>query len=207
MSRSSGGMSRPACKRRTQVDPSHRHPQTLIPRRLDRESAGKGPELRQLSGKTASTGGGTQWASSPYHDVQASVDTWGERTMSVCWGRDCRGWPSVVLPTVRRKVGALSRHGRFHQKIGITNWPERRWAQAYRDYGWSDMHVLYGSSSLAHVQSLERLLINAFRGQLVRSDGYFHNAVGGGGGRHAICGPYYLYAVGARKYARIIYDK
>ena len=113
------------------------------------------------------------------------------------------GWPSTVFSTLRRKVGALSRHQGYHQKVGITNFPERRWNQAYALEGWNDMRVIYVSTSYAHVCERETWLIDAFRDGLVRPPGYFYNARGGGGGRPPATGPYYLYVVNAPRWSRM----
>lgn len=113
------------------------------------------------------------------------------------------GWPSVVQSSLNRKVGALCRHGAFHRKIGITNDPSRRWRSAYRGYGWLWMNVVYESSSHDHVCQLEYDFIERFRAQIMRSDGWYYNAVGGGGGRKPHNGPYYLYLVTAPKFSRI----
>ena len=117
--------------------------------------------------------------------------------------RDITGWPSNVGRILNCKVGALARHGGFHRKIGITNYPERRWQQAYRHHGWVQMHVIYKSSSHARVCELERQMVDRFRGELMQSPGYYWNAQGGGGGRRPRNGPFFLYVVTAPRFARI----
>lgn len=117
--------------------------------------------------------------------------------------RSLTGHPSRVRSRLCRKIGALARHGGFHRKIGITNKPARRWREYYGPNGWHEMHVLYVSRSHSHVCSLERELVRRFDEELMRSPGYPWNGVGGGGGRRPSYGPYYLYMVRARKYARI----
>lgn len=117
--------------------------------------------------------------------------------------REASGWPSQVEHRVRRKVGALARHGAFHRKIGITNDPVRRWKQAYRHHGWVQMHVIYQSSSHVHVCSLEQMMVQRFFDDLMTSPGYYWNGTGGGGGRKPTAGPFFLYLVTAPKFARI----
>jgi hypothetical protein len=116
------------------------------------------------------------------------------------------GWPSLALSTLRRKIGAHARHHAFHQKVGITNWPERRWAQYYAGQNWDHMRVLYMSSSWDHVCTLEAELIDTFRDGLSRTAGYYHNAVAGGGGRIPEYGPYYLYVVNAPRGRRFNFN-
>lgn len=112
------------------------------------------------------------------------------------------GWPSQVLESLNRSVGAHSRRF-FHCKVGISNDPERRWREAYRPKGWHKMHVLYESSSHPHVCMLEAMLVARFfqRDDVLKY--WYYNAVGGGGGPKPRSGPYYLYLVSASKYARI----
>ena len=118
----------------------------------------------------------------------------------VIWGRMITGRPITAETILRRKVGALARHRGFHQKVGITNDPDRRWRQAYAPIGWHDMHVLYSSSSHSNVRALEKALIEWLD---VRSaDAWFYNEVAGGGGRAPSAGPFYVYVVNAPKYAR-----
>lgn len=117
--------------------------------------------------------------------------------------RAATGWPEYVQGVINLKVGALARHGAFHRKIGITNYPERRWRQAYRHHGWVQMHVIYRSTSHDHVCDLERRMVNRFYDDLMRSPGYYWNSTGGGGGRKPLNGPYFLYIVTAPKFARI----
>lgn len=120
----------------------------------------------------------------------------------VYW-RELTGRPDDVEARLNRKVGALARHGAFHRKIGITNDPCRRWGQGYRPNGWVQMHVVYRSSSHANVCELERRIVTRFGDQLMMSPGLYWNAVGGGGGRKPLVGPYYLYLVTAPKFARL----
>lgn len=123
-------------------------------------------------------------------------------TNFVCY-RPLTGHPSQVKSRLCRKVGALSRHGGFHRKIGITNEPQRRWREFYGPNGWHEMHVLYESSSHRHVCDLEREFVRRFYDEVMRTPGWAWNGTGGGGGRKPLAGPYFLYMVRARRYARI----
>ncbi len=122
--------------------------------------------------------------------------------MTVIDWRWVTGWPETVRETLNRKIGALSRHRGFHQKVGITNDPTRRWRK-YKAEGWSDMEVIYSSSSYAHVQTVERYLIERFHFGECSSPGFAHNANPGGEGRPPAEGPYYVYVVNAPAYTRL----
>ncbi len=112
------------------------------------------------------------------------------------------GWPDAVEPRLRRKVGAFSRHGAFHKKIGITNDPWTRW-RWHRARGWRRMEVIYQSSSHDNICELERRLVLRFHLGVVLG-GQHHNKVAGGGGRKpAPGGPYYLYLISAPIYTRM----
>ena len=88
------------------------------------------------------------------------------------------GWPSQ-LTTMRSRIGALVRNSTGF-KIGITNWPEMR-AQAYqRDY--TDMVVVYATSSRKNAADLETWLIDFYRNNH-RATERLDNDRGGGGGR------------------------
>ena len=113
------------------------------------------------------------------------------------------GWPPQVSSRLHRKVGALSRHGGFHKKIGITNAPRTRWLRHYAD-GWRRMELIYRSDSHNHVCALERQLVERFH-LGVALGGYCHNQVGGGGGRKPATGPFYLYMLLGRRHARFAY--
>ena len=122
------------------------------------------------------------------------------------WGTEVGGWPALTYATLRRKMGALARHGYFfHRKVGITNDPERRWREAYAPRGWSEMRVIYVSRSHAHVEWVERELIDALRFGLATSRGWYYNRTGGGGGPKPKNGPYYVYLVGGPRYSRIVH--
>jgi hypothetical protein len=112
------------------------------------------------------------------------------------------GWPHTALGSLRRCVGAHSRRF-FHCKIGITNNPDRRWREAYRPMGWHAMHVIYSSRSHRHVCQLEKALIQRFFERDEHLRYLYYNCVGGGGGPKPTCGPYYLYLVTAKKFARL----
>jgi hypothetical protein len=126
-----------------------------------------------------------------------------EKPADQVYYRDITGWPSNISKIIRLKVGALAWHGAFHRKIGITNYPERRWTQAYRHHGWVQMHVVYRSNSYEHVCELERMMVDRFRDEIMLSPGYYWNGTGGGGGRKPYDGPYFLYLVTAPKHSRI----
>ena len=113
------------------------------------------------------------------------------------------GLPGKVSDGIRRSIGAYSRWGAFHRKVGITNDPIRRWVQAYRHNGSKSMIVVYESSLHTHVCELERMMTGRFFDNLMVTPGYYWNATGGGGGRQPHNGPYYLYFVLAPKFARI----
>ena len=113
------------------------------------------------------------------------------------------GWPDQVESSIRRSIGQLCRHGSHHQKVGITNDPQRRWNEAYGPNGWEAMFILYKSSRHEHVCTLERRLVDRFEDGLSLTGGYYYNRTGGGGGRKPSIGPYYLYVVNGPKYARI----
>lgn len=124
--------------------------------------------------------------------------------MSVYYDYLISGRPDDVLERLTRKIGAVSRWGAFHQKVGITNNPERRWAMGYRSHGWQEMRVLYRSSNRDHTLDLERRLVKRFRENLCFSPGYYHNVAPGGEGRPPLTGPFFLYVVTARKFTRFI---
>lgn len=98
------------------------------------------------------------------------------------------GRPKDVLPSVRRRISAFTRICNVSQfKIGITNNPERRWKQAHKDI-YDEILVLYESSSIRSVSSLEYELVN-------HNWDFCDNLIAGGGGGIAITSPYYLYIV------------
>jgi hypothetical protein len=97
-------------------------------------------------------------------------------------------------------MGAYGRHWP-HVKIGITNDPNTRWTNGYRKRGWARMDVIYKSMSYAHVASMEKLLVKQI--DVSSSEGWFWNIRGGGGGRRAGRGPFYLYVAVAPRYSRI----
>jgi hypothetical protein len=127
----------------------------------------------------------------------------GRDAVTVVWGDEQKGWPSKVFPVLVTLICDLYDKGNTHFKIGITNNPQRRWAQAYGGYGWGNMHVIYESSSLDHTRDLERWLIESFDEKAIDVGGYYYNATGGGGGRRPLGGPYYVYCVSAPPYSRI----
>lgn len=116
------------------------------------------------------------------------------------------GWPAAVESRLARKVGAFSRHGGFHQKIGITNSPKTRW-RAHAADGWRGMQVIYKSRTWANVCDVETRLIDRFHMGKCRSPGRHHNINAGGGGKsgEAKDGFYYVYLLSAAPYTRFAY--
>lgn len=119
------------------------------------------------------------------------------------YDRSLTGWPTGVMGRLHLKLGALTRHGAFHMKIGISNKPTRRWREAYRKNGWVQMHLVYRSASHVHVCELEKLMIDRLGAGLMESAPWYYNEVAGGGGPKPRQGPFYLYVVTAPKFARI----
>ncbi len=96
------------------------------------------------------------------------------------------GWPNQVGSTMRRRVSGYTRGIPF--KIGITNAPQRRADEYdYNRLGYTQMLVIYETSSINHVRGLESNLIAHYGDDC-------DNSIGGGGGRVGV-GPYYLYIV------------
>lgn len=123
-------------------------------------------------------------------------------SMSIVRSSAITGHPTTVLTRLRRKVGALGRHGGFHLKVGITANPESRWSRGYAQYGWKRMVLVYQSQSHDHVCTVEKALVRHL--PFTRSRGWYHNSVAGGGGRKpSMEGPYYVYVVWSPKYARV----
>ena len=112
------------------------------------------------------------------------------------------GWPSGLKSRLTRKVGALSRHGAFHQKVGITDNPERRWSQ-HAPHRWKRMDVIYRSTSRLAVDQVETYLANHFLMSRCSSAGCYHNRIGGGGGRKPDASLlHYVYVLSAPAYTR-----
>ena len=89
-----------------------------------------------------------------------------------------------VLGTLRRRLSALKRSGRRF-KIGITGYPEVR-SDAYGPE-YTEMVVLYQTTSEHYIRELERLLVDEYRSHI-------DNETRGGGGD--VKGPpFYLYVV------------
>ena len=103
------------------------------------------------------------------------------------------GWPSQ-LTTMERRIGGFKRHASAF-KIGITNDPWRRMREyeVYSPRHYSEMIVLYETSSFTHAADLERRLINH-----QWYDPRIRNQISGGGGRPG-AGWYYLYVVRRRR--------
>jgi hypothetical protein len=117
--------------------------------------------------------------------------------------KEITGWPIGIETRLRKKVGALWRHGAYHQKIGITNNPERRWRERHSRDRWSRMHVIYKSTSHRHTCEIEKRLIEWF--DFTPTGGYHYNACSGGGGRIPTGGPYYVYVLTAARHTRLYY--
>ncbi|MBI3481107.1 MAG: GIY-YIG nuclease family protein [Nitrosomonadales bacterium] len=97
------------------------------------------------------------------------------------------GTPSQVRSTLLQRISAYTRQNRIRQfKIGITNHPDRRYSQAYADE-YDEMIVIYETSSINHVSTLEAALIE-------HNWEFTDNQVGGGGGNIGDP-PYFLYVV------------
>ncbi len=98
------------------------------------------------------------------------------------------GRPAKVLSGIKRRISAFTRSCNISRfKIGITSNPQRRWKE-YNQDGYDEMLVLYESSSINSVSSLEYDLIN-------HNWECCDNLVAGGGGGIAAVSPYYLYIV------------
>ena len=98
------------------------------------------------------------------------------------------GRPETVMPTLRRRVSAFTRHDRVRVfKIGITANPERRFREAYANR-FHEMRVLYQTTSRRNICAIESDLIEH---NWVVCD----NRIGGGGGRSSAGPLYYLYVV------------
>ena len=96
------------------------------------------------------------------------------------------GHPNQVVSSLNRSIGQyLANYDDV--KIGITANPERRF-QEHAVYGWDNMIVKYKTESVKYVNTIEEVLIEKYFDHLT-------NEVGGGGGRNAEDGPYYLYVL------------
>ena len=103
------------------------------------------------------------------------------------------GWPSRLNERLKRRISAFVKSSSAF-KIGITNWPERRKREyeTHHPRHYSEMIVLYATSSRGNAASLETQLIDH------NWDRYeLRNEIGGGGGPHGE-GWYYLYIVRRR---------
>jgi hypothetical protein len=72
--------------------------------------------------------------------------------------KDRSGHIKSLIPSLRRALGQYTRYCR-HFKIGLTSNPEQRW-NAYKRDGWSDMIVVYSTSSEKYAADAETLLID-----------------------------------------------
>jgi hypothetical protein len=99
------------------------------------------------------------------------------------------GRPSSILSTVIRRVSAFTRCGQVDCfKIGITNNPERRWRESYKEV-YDKMLVVYCSKSRNHVTRLEYEIVNH------NWDHCDNVRAGGGGGIAKDSSYFYLYVV------------
>ena len=94
------------------------------------------------------------------------------------------GWPTTVLPYLSRSISQSLRTSST-LKIGITSQYEHRAAAYGRQY--SEMILLYRTTSEAHVRGIEEYLIDRYWA-------YCDNLRGGGGGPLGKP-PYYVYIV------------
>lgn len=97
------------------------------------------------------------------------------------------GHPRQIVSDVLRSISAYTRSDRARSfKIGITNNPERRFADAYAST-YDKMIAVYRSSSINNVSKLEADLVE-YNGDLT------DNIISGGGGNIGKP-PYFLYVV------------
>lgn len=97
------------------------------------------------------------------------------------------GRPHKVVSSVIRKISAYTRSGKVRYfKIGITNYPRRRFNEEYKK-SYDEMIVLYKSTSIASVSQLEVDLVS-------HNKELADNIIAGGGGNYGDP-PYYLYLV------------
>lgn len=97
------------------------------------------------------------------------------------------GAPGRVLSRLLRKLSAYTREDCVKNfKIGITNYPERRFSQAYARY-YDEMIVLYQTTSIDFVSQIEALLVE-------HNWEITDNTIAGGGGNIGVP-PYFLYVV------------
>ena len=96
------------------------------------------------------------------------------------------GWPNQVITTLLRRISAYTRGG-ISFKIGITSGYYTRAGWYRRNTRYSEMILLYQTSSDDHARDLERDMIDYYWE-------YCDNSISGGGG--SMSGPpYYLYIV------------
>ena len=98
------------------------------------------------------------------------------------------GFPFVVIGTLNRKIGQYKRsYGLI--KVGITGQdPNVRFNQHRRDFYWDKMIVIYESSSSAHCNVLETILVDCHYNDLV-------NVRSGGGSKLSAPGKNYVYVL------------
>ncbi len=96
------------------------------------------------------------------------------------------GVQTNVICDIKKKVKALVKD-KDSYKIGITNNPEGRFINAYRNNGYDEMHVVYKTTSLASIRKSEIEIIEQHWDDC-------DNQISGGGGNYGNS-PYYLYIV------------
>lgn len=97
------------------------------------------------------------------------------------------GKPNDVVSTLKRRISGMTRMNKVSNfKIGITNYPFRRWNEQHKN-NYDEMLVVYQSESISNVSQLETELIN-------HNWECCDNLRAGGGGSIGEP-PYYLYVV------------
>ena len=104
------------------------------------------------------------------------------------------GWPSS-LDTMYHRISALTRRW-ANFKIGLTNFPERRWRQEYEGQ-YDEMIVVYETSSHRNAATLETWLIDYYKEHHSLAE-KLDNDRRGGGGRKGDGWYYYVYVVRRR---------
>lgn len=108
--------------------------------------------------------------------------------MDISWDYYYTGHLVHVQPLLRRRVRVFTKKWCW-VKIGITNNPEIRADQHERvDPDWELMVVLWETTSARMIRRAESVTIDYLAEHL-------ENMIGGGGGRQATVGPYFLYVL------------
>ena len=103
------------------------------------------------------------------------------------------GWPSGLY-TMNSRISALTRRWP-NFKIGITNYPEKRWREAYEGQ-YDEMIVVYETSSHRNAATLETWLIDYYKEHNSLAEKLDNDRRGGGGRKGD--GWYYVYVVRRR---------